>query len=499
MAEITPTQSTYSVEVPIGTATTFADTVQLNTGEDLGTLSVSSNCSIVTFDVSSLGTSALWKAVVTDESLVSIPIIIDYVGSYQEEPWLCYLNWVLRDDDEVVLHSGVITLSIVVTEPTATTCPLAYGITPITALDLRAGDSGTLTPRILLDRPVSEINAFTVTFTLPTDEAIVSFVTPVAVTGVDWDTANIDSNPQVLVAIIDNELFAQQYLDIPLAYDIPLTGVQETYASSLTATTSFDVPTFGCDALVADILLRVILTGTSGGFEVTGRVATGIACETINIYDESNYGADLNHDLADFSLFRKITITDPSGVDYVMSSIAPYDELITPAVDNILAYPADVTSGGIYIIKLISVPTFVEAGTYYQDDMVCVADGISVVFYKSLLNNNTGNEPVNGIGWEDYWEEVEEEDILSAYYDTQYYVQWCDLTTCRHELESTVFCSTQVLCNSDLCDNECFQAFLKLEVVERMLSEAEALQWYDKMIEFYNLAKQLCDCNNPCR
>ena len=268
---------------------------------------------------------------------------------------------------------------------------------------------------------------------------------------------------------------------------------------NITFEVSFIDDTFACSQFNCSMYMKINPSSTSGGFQAALRVDTAVQCETVNLYDESNYGADLQHDMLDFSLFRKIVVTPPTGLDYVMSSISPYDELITPAANNILSYPKSVAEGGVYTFKLITVPTYASGGHYSIGDCVCLLDGTNVVFYKSLQNNNEDHEPVNGVGWEDYWLPITESELANGYSNTKYYGQWCEIVTCKHELESVVYCSTKTICNTDICKNECFQAYLKLQVVERVLAEAETQQWYDKMIEYYNLAKQLCNCNTPCR
>jgi len=501
--QIVPTQNQYFVEVPLNTATQFADTIQLNTGSNYGTLELTkgSGADNVSFGESPFGNETIYRTFVNEFQLLSVPVTVSVTGTALPDPSVvnAVINWVLRNDENVIICSGSLTLTYTLTLASTPVCPVSWLSDLLSAYDLRPSDSGELIAYVDIDREPSEVSEFELTFALPTGEDVVTFQTQPVLAGITWDETHISENPAYLIATVDTEVFADQQIPVKLTYIIPGDISQSPVNSTLTLTSTFANPAFTCSPQVATIYLSVELTGTAGGYETTCRVATAVDCQTANVYDESNYGADANHDLADFTLYRKITVHKPNGQDYVMSTHQVYDELIEPASSNVLAYPITVTSGGIYTVTLESAPAYNIAGAYLQDDCVVMASGSSVVFYKSLVNNNLGIEPGTGVNWESNWELIEE--LPSTYTNIQYYVQFCDLTSCQRDLERTVFCNIKNLCDNMICNNKCFQAYLKLKVVIRSLSEAQTLQWYDKMVELYNLAKSLCDCstNQKCK
>lgn len=503
LCTIEPTSEQYNVDVVLNIVSAFDDTVLINTNNNVGTLEVSKGGSypFLTFGASPLGDTTIYRSFVVEDQTIPIPLVVNVTGDCPGGlTTVCALNWVLRDNTggtDQVLCSGTVDFIYTVECPVETVCPLSFQDSLLDLYNLYPLNTGILNAVVLLDRDVSEIGGFTVELTLPLSESVLSFGTQAVITGVTWDETGLLNNPSVLSFTVDPDTFVLDRISIAIDYAIPASPTQPILYSTLSADTTFDNGLFECEQNLLYVGLSVILSSTSGGYETKVNTQLAVECETLNILDESVYGADSNHDAADFSLYRKIIITQPGGTDYVMATHGDYDLLITPASSGILSFAVSITDGGIYTVKLTSVPTFNVAGEYSQDDNVVVLSDGDVVFYQSLENNNIGYIPGSTPGWEDYWELITEPS--SSYSDTKYYVQKCDIDACKKSLQRKVWCEVRAVCQTDICKSKCFKNLLKYELLEDLLLNAEALQDYNRLVVFYDDMKLLCDCTNDCQ
>jgi len=497
LCTILPTQSQYNVEVDLDVATIFTDIV-IDTNNNTGTLEITKGGTypFLTFGASPLGDTTIHRSYVVEDQAVTIPVIVEVTGDCpQSLSTLCTMNWLLRNEDNDSLCSGTFDFIYTVICPVETICPLSVQDNLLDVFNLHPLDTGTLTAGILLDRDAVDIGDFVLTFRLPAEESVFSFATQSVVTGLTWDISGVGNNPALLIVSVDAATFVGSQIDMILDYVIPTSPTQPILFSTLSVDATFDSGDFTCVQNVINLALSVIITGTSGGYETVVELQEAVECESLNVLDQSGYAADANHDLADFSLYRKITVSQPTGVDYVLSTHAPYDELILPASSNVLSYPITITDGGVYSVELVSVPIYNFAGTYSKDDCVVIFD-TEIRFYKSLDDINTQYIPELTPGWEDYWLEVDEP--LGAYISTAYYVQKCDILVCKHALQRKVWCEVRAICETDICKSKCHMNLLKYELLEAMLIEAESYQQYSRITSYYNDMKLLCDCNTEC-
>lgn len=139
----------------------------------------------------------------------------------------------------------------------------------------------------------------------------------------------------------------------------------------------------------------------------------------ITIHDTSNYATstEAGAEAADFSLYRKITVTDDNGDVYTYSSNSADDpdETIEPGDD---VYEDDFTytpnaGDSLYTVRLITVPTWNASDAYDADD--CVVKSVSgVITCYIALQAGTNKDPETQTA---YWEEVEDTTTLPEKYN----------------------------------------------------------------------------------
>ena len=215
-------------------------------------------------------------------------------------------------------------------------------------------------------------------------------------------------------------------------------------------------------------------------------------CKQVTFTDYSNYltSTESGHLAADFSDYRKITVTHHAGDVFIFSSIGDGDEDIDPgdSGNNTIVY--DLQDGdGVYTVEVCSVPTWNIAATYQaSDDFVFFDDK----FYKSLTTN-TGSQPDTN---PTDWEEVTEDDLSNKYCDTNYFLILCDSESCKCELIEKAACEIERdFCNdSDLCNNKCLlnavKAFILLKSAQASFDNLDL----DKAALDVDLLKKICDC-----
>lgn len=237
-------------------------------------------------------------------------------------------------------------------------------------------------------------------------------------------------------------------------------------------------------------------------------------CESVDFSDNSDFGYTPGHGKSRFSLYRKLTVTLPNGSTQVLSSVAPYNIHINPASADTSQpfytnYP--VNMGGIYTFTLCNIPTyysFIAYQTGVAADNVCLLDSMGNIRFFKAIQSMAGIEPLVTIGWQQYWEEISENQFTSKYCSTQTYIQTCELRKCVDAYKDKLYCSLEQLCGNDFCQNECLQNYFELEQILLMLTQITYSEggetilantcWGIKDIrDAFNMANKLCrtcDC-----
>lgn len=222
----------------------------------------------------------------------------------------------------------------------------------------------------------------------------------------------------------------------------------------------------------------------------------GQQCVTINLNDESLFGYTPGHSQPDFNLYRKVTVTLPDGNQQFLSSVVPYDILITPASVNPLApfttFP--VSEPGFYEFTLCNVPTFRNDISYQPNsDCVCLLDGTGAIRFFACIQSRPGFTPLSTMGWENYWQEITASELDEKYCDTQTYSNFCFLDDCINEYRNRLYCSIKSFCNVNICDSECIQNYLYLISVKQYLENNNT---FSNQRDILNYLKKLCStCN----
>lgn len=142
----------------------------------------------------------------------------------------------------------------------------------------------------------------------------------------------------------------------------------------------------------------------------------------ITIVDHSNYSTSTEDgaELADFSTFRKVIVTDDNGESYTFSSLGDGDEEIEPGDDiyeDDFVYTPE-AGDSLYTVRLITIPTWDAAAAYTTDDVVVYEVDDEWVIY-SALQSGTNKNPSTQTA---YWEEVEDETLVDDKYNVLGYL-----------------------------------------------------------------------------
>lgn len=225
-------------------------------------------------------------------------------------------------------------------------------------------------------------------------------------------------------------------------------------------------------------------------------VVVDSVCENIVSEDHSDYAGngESGHALADFTDYRKVTITRPDASTYVFSSLGDGDELINAAQggNNEFSYTFLTTDAdGVWAVKLCSVPTYNAGATYQKDDDIVYYSGI---FYESLVDANTGNQPdTSPTKWG-----VILESALSDKYCVTYKigVNCIALLKCYEDLNYEANCEIQTnFCDSEvLAKNKKFLDAMTLRLLLDGADFAVARSQFEEAENIYNLAKTICNC-----
>ncbi len=225
------------------------------------------------------------------------------------------------------------------------------------------------------------------------------------------------------------------------------------------------------------------------------------SCSVLSIIDYSNYdtNTDPGHTRADFSDYRKITITTPTGSPWVMSTIAG------TGVDQVIATPSSTTDSfsfilrstdddGIYSVHICSYPTYNNAAAY-------LSATLQVVYFNGKLykciQDSTGNQPdVSSLFWEVY-SPTEEEELLTKYCTVQKICILCiNINACYEKSVLKAFCTaSENNCNDNiLCKNPDFLKTMKILVALEAVEISAAKSAWDEVQKQVDFLKTICNC-----
>ncbi len=230
-------------------------------------------------------------------------------------------------------------------------------------------------------------------------------------------------------------------------------------------------------------------------------------CSHIEIIDSSNYNnAETGHSLSDFSDYRFIRMTKPTGEYYYFSSVdfsdIVVDQVISPADsgNNTFYYQLDpeLDKDGVYIFEMCNYPTWNDLSAYEYD-----ANNIVVVFYEGelykLIADSTNNLPneTNSVYWELY-ELTDPEDEYNTRYCTCSKIAVLCLNTykCYQELTRDAFCAiSEDFCNDDmLCKNRKLLQVVKLRILIDEIGYAVNRNAWNEVVDIFNLIYKICGC-----
>jgi hypothetical protein len=488
---IAPESENVSIEVEKDVSQSFNNSVVINTGNNAGILRVSrvDPADHITFKYDQ---SYIDSNVIEDMSL-PIPFTVNYGGD--ESLLVNSLKWELFDGGWNSLCSGFIELKISVTQVSEELeCPAFFAQGSHVINDMIPDTSGTKIIQFSIAKEFSTLGETTVEFKLPVDEDILSFANPQPATpNISWDYSEISSNPKILTATIAVG-YTGVVVPVTLTWDVPADATPQSKYVSLVAQALFSNTDFSCPEKNTNIILYITGDITAGGFSCVVSVSDGDLGETAIVRDRSNYEIDNNHDAADFSTFIRIEVTKPNGSVYILSSVSPYNELITPAAIAVHNYTIDVSDGGVYIVTLYTIPDWNNASTYFAGEAVWQNSHA----YYALTSVVADIEPGVTSGWEDSWELVDSSfsNLPSAYIATDYYLQAYEIVACEKAIANSIFCSTNSPCPEKWADDTCLKNISLIRMYQRLLLEAYSLGWYEQMVAIYNRVKSLCDCAN---
>lgn len=228
-------------------------------------------------------------------------------------------------------------------------------------------------------------------------------------------------------------------------------------------------------------------------------------CSSIQITDNSNYNnAEVGHSRSDFSDYRFIRMTKPTGEFYYFSSVEfddiTIDQVISPASsdndDFFYILDNELDKDGVYKFEMCNYPTWDDEVTYETGELV-------VVFYEGelyrLLSESQGNLPneADSEFWELY-ELADPEDEYETRYCTCSRIAVLCLNTykCYQELTRDAFCAIREdFCNDELlCKNKKFLDTIKLRILIDEVGYAVRRQAWTEVEDIFNLIYKICGC-----
>ncbi len=124
---------------------------------------------------------------------------------------------------------------------------------------------------------------------------------------------------------------------------------------------------------------------------------------TLIITETSNYSTSdqAGNEDADFTLFKKLIVTDPNNAVFLFSSIGDGDESIDAGSAQLeFTYPIN-AGDGVYQVRLITLPTWNSGDTYVTGQYLVQLNGGDYIVYKLLTASSLNESPVdNPSVWE---------------------------------------------------------------------------------------------------
>lgn len=223
-----------------------------------------------------------------------------------------------------------------------------------------------------------------------------------------------------------------------------------------------------------------------------GNLGIAIQSGTLSITDYSNYdtSTEAGHEQADFTLFRKISVTNPAGTEYLFSTLGDGDQLID--VPSVITPPDSVSytygDDGVYTVVLYVVPTWksLSSGTYSASDDYVYYGG---KFYKCILDATT-----QAVTNTTYWTEVLITDLSVKYQVEEKYVITACLEECYAKLVVAAECSDfDTQCSgTELCANEAFITANVFKMTLEAINTYASVGYWNKVVELVNAAKAEC-------
>ena len=353
--------------------------------------------------------------------------------------------------------------------------------------------------------PITGIGATEVYFYMPDNTgSYFSFPTQLVQPGITWGACNpaILTTPCVKALIDPLDPLLQDYITFQIEYIIPPFYVSPyTIIKNLMVRSDFADPVlYDCEETQIQITVPVFQDTETTGLTVVADIvpfSTTEPCQDIIIVDNTIWGSVITkHEQQDFSLQRKITITNPGGNQYIMSSIAgePNNQVITPASLGDMQFIYPLEGDGLYKVELCQAPYWSSLGTYPVGSAVSYDNAAPYKIYEAIVLNNAIEPGVN-VNWADYWKEITVLELPDNYCWTAYYVANCELEDCYEKLSQTVFCGIDDPCSKDICHDECWINYNKLMIIRESVVVAQQIGDWAAVQNLLNMAKLICQCD----
>lgn len=220
-------------------------------------------------------------------------------------------------------------------------------------------------------------------------------------------------------------------------------------------------------------------------------------CNAITIVDDSPYVNSLaGHQIWGY---RRIVVTDPSGAQYVYSSLATENpnSPITPYTNvsvNTFAYALSNTStDGIYDVNIFSFPTW-QPNVMYNSLLNIIVYRNGVLY--QLNGTNVGIDPttvLNSTYWSVYT--ISDDTLTTRYgYEAKIVVLCISLLTCHEKLVKEAFCTTESNPCGNLCSNKAYMSAIKFNTVMKALEISKCNNDWASVKKQIEILKSICSC-----
>lgn len=250
----------------------------------------------------------------------------------------------------------------------------------------------------------------------------------------------------------------------------------------------------------------------SGSFSTTFVDSEGVLgvsvssnCGSIQITDNSNYLNDeAGHAQSDFSDYRLIVMTKPSGETYYFSSIDFEDieenQIISPASsgnnDFFYLFDSEIDKDGVYEFKMCNYPTWNPLADYSNNKE-------TIVFYNGelyrALTASSGVIPEGDLtgSWELYVLLDPEDEYTTRYCTCAKIAVLCiDTYDCYEKMVHSAYCLIDTdYCNDDLlCGNKVLLDTVKLRILIDSIDYAVNRQAWADVKKMFTHIYNICGC-----